>query len=142
VEKDMTDYLAISLIVIAVSPFVLYLIDFYERIRTNKRAYQVFPDYQEWSERNPYVFDVVEDRGSAEKSGAGNMAWLGCSYKINNQVIFGGIMQSLWVVEVRSEEQWHPQREAYDTREAARTAAKALQSFATTRVVRYVPERL
>ena len=138
----MTDYLAISLIVIAVSPFVLYLIDFYERIRANKRVYSVFPDYTEWSERNPYVFDVVEDRGSAEKSSERNMAWSGCADKIDNQGIFGGLMQSLWVVEVRSEDQWYPQREAYDTREAARTAAKALQSFADTRVVRYVPERL
>jgi hypothetical protein len=142
VEKDMTDYLAISLIVIAVSPFVLYLIDFYERIRANKRAYPVFPSYTKWSERNPYVFDVVEDRGSAEKSSERNMAWSGCADKIDNQGIFGGLMQSLWVVEVRSEEQWYPQREAYDTREAARAAAKALQSFADTRVVRYVPERL
>lgn len=138
----MTDYLAISLIVIAVSPFALYLIDFHDRIRANKRAYTVFPSYTEWIECDPYVFDVVEDRGSAEKGSERNMAWSGYSDKIDNQGIFGGLMQSLWVVEVRSEEQWYPQREAYDTREAARTAAKALQSFADTRVVRYVPERL
>lgn len=138
----MTDYLAISLIVIAVSPFVLYLIDFYERIRAYKRVYPVFPDYPEWIERDSNIFDVVENGRGAEKSSEGNMAWSGFADKIDYQGIFGGLMQTLWVVEVKSEEQWYPQRETYDTREAARTAAKALKSFADTRVVRYVPERL